>query len=182
MSYPFTSRLLRMLSVLSSRPLFSVAVFTVGLLTVTLGSLTSLPALADQRDHDRARQALERGEILALADILPRIESRIDGRLIDVELDREDGRFVYELTWITRQGRIIESTVNAATGEIIHLEQDEASEQGSRNKEHRRKGERNHEPGIAPETRLERETGESQREQDHDDSELSRDQDEPEHD
>jgi CheY-like chemotaxis protein len=41
------------------------------------------------RDHDRARQAVEAGEVLPLRTILERVEREYPGQVIDVELERE---------------------------------------------------------------------------------------------
>ncbi|MGC9418974.1 MAG: PepSY domain-containing protein [Rhodovulum sp.] len=88
------------------------------------------PAGADRdhgraHDHDRARDALARGEILPLHKILPRLEKRFGGRLLEVELDREDGRLVYEVELITKGGRILEIVVDAATGRVLETEEDD---------------------------------------------------------
>ncbi|WP_026381381.1 PepSY domain-containing protein [Afifella pfennigii] len=98
------------------------------LLTILL--LISPAALAD-KDHDRARDALRRGEILPLAEILPKIERRYRARLLEVELEREDGIIVYELELITRDGRIIELEVDAASGAVIGKEIDRSRRTGS---------------------------------------------------
>ncbi|MFZ4539321.1 PepSY domain-containing protein [Propionivibrio sp.] len=39
-------------------------------------------------DHERARQALEAGEVLPLRTILERVEREYPGQVIDVELER----------------------------------------------------------------------------------------------
>ena len=81
----------------------------------------ALPALADgnDRDHDRARLALERGEVLPLGDILDIAVADSDGRVIEVELERDDGRWIYELTLITSEGRLMELEIDGATGHIL---------------------------------------------------------------
>lgn len=81
----------------------------------------ALPALADgnDRDHDRARLALERGEVLPLGDILDIAVADSDGRVIEVELERDDGRWIYELTQITSEGRLMELEIDGATGRIL---------------------------------------------------------------
>lgn len=67
-------------------------------------------------DHDRARSAVERDEILPLSVILPGLQERFGGRVIKLELEEDDGRYVYELKLITPEGRILELEVDAATG------------------------------------------------------------------
>lgn len=90
------------------------------LLSLPLLIVLALPALADADDHDRARSALERGQILPLSDILTIARDRIgDGRLIEVEFEYHEGRYIYELEMITPDGRMIELELDAATGAEI---------------------------------------------------------------
>lgn len=87
--------------------------------------LPVLPALADggdHHDHERARRALEAGDILPLATLLERTGVEATGRLLEVELEREDGRLVYELKVLTPQGRVIEHYVDARSGTILKTE------------------------------------------------------------
>ncbi len=97
------------------------------LATLLLLSLAmATPALADRAggggsgrggsDHDRARSAVEREEILPLSKILGGVRNRFGGRVIKLELETDDGHYVYELKLITPEGRIIELEVDAATG------------------------------------------------------------------
>jgi uncharacterized membrane protein YkoI len=83
--------------------------------------LFAAPASAE-RDHDRARRALERGEIRPLSAILPEVEERFDARLLEVELEREHDRFVYEMELIAAGGQILEVQVDAASGEVLEHE------------------------------------------------------------
>ena len=50
-------------------------------------------------DHDRARHALERGEILSLADILKKSEQKYAGQLIEAELEDEHGKWFTSLSF-----------------------------------------------------------------------------------
>jgi uncharacterized membrane protein YkoI len=100
------------------------------MLLVTLALVLGLwaggtgPAVAD-RDHERARRALERGEVLPLDVILARIAGHVDGAVLEVELERDDGRFVYELEVMDRRGRLREIEVDAATGTILRDREDD---------------------------------------------------------
>lgn len=94
-------------------------------------ALVALPVSADPSgkghggDHDRARAAVSAGEILPLAALLPTLETRFGARLIEVELDRDDRRLVYEIEMITPAGRILEIEVDAKTGAILEAEEDD---------------------------------------------------------
>lgn len=78
----------------------------------------------DRRDHERARRALEEGRARPLADILTQVRGRLGGEVIDVELDRENGRYIYELKVITPAGQLREVHVDALTAEILKDEED----------------------------------------------------------
>jgi uncharacterized membrane protein YkoI len=86
--------------------------------------LSAGPVLAEKGDHERARAALERGEVLPLATILQRLEGVIDGDVIATEFDRDDGRWIYEIEYIDRDGRVVELEVDAADGSVLKREVD----------------------------------------------------------
>lgn len=92
---------------------------------LALSILTSLPAMADSDDHDQARRALERGEVLPLTRILNIAEGETGGRVIEVEFERDDGRWIYELELLTPGGRLMELDIDGATGRILKSEYDD---------------------------------------------------------
>jgi len=77
-------------------------------------------------DHDYAREALRRGEILPITRILPIVQQRVPGEVIEIELDDDDDgrRIEYEIKVLTPAGRVIEVKVNARTGQIREIEED----------------------------------------------------------
>ena len=74
---------------------------------------------ADRGDHDRARQALEAGEILSLKTVIERIESGAAGQVMDVDLERRHGRWVYEIKLLRPGGALVKLWVNASDGTIL---------------------------------------------------------------
>jgi len=84
--------------------------------------LLATPALADRDDHDRARAALQAGDILPLSSILDAAVAERPGRVIEVELEREVGRWVYELELLSPNGQLYEMELDAATGRILDIE------------------------------------------------------------
>ena len=81
------------------------------------------PAQAgDDDDQDRAFRALEAGEILPLDVILRRVSEVAVGVPIEVELERDDGVWVYYLEIRGPRGRIVELEVDAATGRVLEIE------------------------------------------------------------
>jgi uncharacterized membrane protein YkoI len=83
--------------------------------------LCTSPAHADD-DHEVARRAVERGELLPLAEILERMEREYPGRVLEVELDKDDGRYVYEIEVLQKDGRVIELTYDGKTGKLLETE------------------------------------------------------------
>jgi uncharacterized membrane protein YkoI len=82
--------------------------------------LAGSPARADdRRDHERARAALAAGEIRPLAALLAEVERRYVGVVIETELERDDGRWIYEFKLLPPSGRLFEVKIDAATGAVI---------------------------------------------------------------
>lgn len=79
------------------------------------------PALAGD-DHERARDALSAGEIQPLTAILGRAEQLLGGRMIEAELEREDGLWVYEVKLLRPNGRVVEALFDARSGELLAIE------------------------------------------------------------
>ncbi len=76
-------------------------------------------------DHERARAAVLAGQRLPLSSILAAIESRYGGRILEIELDDDNGRPIYEIELLDDRGRVLELEVDAATGEILDSEYDD---------------------------------------------------------
>ncbi len=78
------------------------------------------PATAqERRDHERARAALEAGQIRPLTDILAEVERRYRGRVIEADLERDDGQWLYELKILPSNGRVFIVELDAATGQFL---------------------------------------------------------------
>lgn len=91
---------------------------------LALIALLAAPAFAGEdgkHDHDRARRALERGEVLPLDRILAAVRARVPGEVVGVELERERGAWVYEVRVIDPSGRRLEVHVDAAKAVILKI-------------------------------------------------------------
>lgn len=94
-------------------------------LLVAIALLLPLPVGGQQgalSDFELAQGAVERGEILPLAEILRLLEVEHPGQVVEVELEISNGLRVYEVELITDGGRLIEVDMDAATGTIVSLE------------------------------------------------------------
>jgi uncharacterized membrane protein YkoI len=75
------------------------------------------------RDHDRARRAVEHGEALPLFDILERVRSQLGGEVVGVAFKRRRDRWVYEFKVLGRGSRLTEIYVDAGSAEILEREE-----------------------------------------------------------
>lgn len=76
-------------------------------------------AVTERRDHERARAALEAGEIRPLSELLTEVERRFRGRVIEADLDRDDGQWLYELKILPPNGRVFIVELDARTGALL---------------------------------------------------------------
>ncbi len=74
---------------------------------------------SDRQDHERARQAVQAGQILPLGRVLERLARDQPGQVLEVELEHDKGHWVYEVKLLQTGGRVIKINVDAATGEVL---------------------------------------------------------------
>jgi uncharacterized membrane protein YkoI len=76
---------------------------------------------AADRDHDQeqARRALEAGEILPLDVILAEVHQRYPGTVVELELTREDRRWVYEVELLADDGRLRKLRIDAKSKQLL---------------------------------------------------------------
>lgn len=76
-------------------------------------------------DHDRARKALQSGEILPLDKILAATAEKYPGQVLEVELEGErvagERIWVYEIKALSPEGKIFKVVVNARTAEVLSM-------------------------------------------------------------
>ncbi|MBI1906601.1 MAG: PepSY domain-containing protein [Rhodocyclales bacterium] len=93
------------------------------LLAVLLLTAWAVPGRADGDDHERARRALEAGEVLPLRTVLDRIEPDHPGQVMEVELEREDGVWVYEIKLLRAGGALVKLEVDARDGSVRRVKE-----------------------------------------------------------
>jgi uncharacterized membrane protein YkoI len=72
-------------------------------------------------DHDVAREALERGEIMPLEKVVAEVRKTISGKLVGVDLERKRGAWVYEIKVLAPDGSMIEVYADARTAVIMKV-------------------------------------------------------------
>ncbi len=90
----------------------------VTVISALLWAVLLMPTLAGagEHDHDRARRAVQAGEVLPLQELLARLARRQPGQVMEVELEREAGRWVYEIKLLKPDGRLIKLQLDARDG------------------------------------------------------------------
>ena len=84
---------------------------------------TRVSYAADNADHERARQAVEAGDVLPLRTILDRVEREYPGQVMEVELDREKGECVYEVKLLRKGGALMKLKILARDGTILDFKE-----------------------------------------------------------
>jgi len=82
-------------------------------------------AWAGALDHERARDALESGQIMPLHEILKSVEQAFNGRVIEVRLvDLAEGLhgWVYDVTLLSPQDNVLRIKVDAGTAVLLRVE------------------------------------------------------------
>lgn len=87
---------------------------------VVVGMLLVTPTWADRKgDHDRARAAVLAGEVMPLPDVLTRLQRSHSGQVLELELEREDGRWIYEVTLLRSDGQLLRLELDARTAQVL---------------------------------------------------------------
>ncbi|MCW8830612.1 MAG: PepSY domain-containing protein [Gammaproteobacteria bacterium] len=94
--------------------------------SLLFGIVVSSNALADD-DLEQVRELVKSGEIIPLEQLLKKVadEKQDKLRLLDVELEREKGRLVYELELVDEQGVVRELLFDAKTGAALGEEEED---------------------------------------------------------
>ena len=97
---------------------WSPLVLAILLLTVLVG------AIADD-DHLDARRLTQAGQILPLEAILETVSRQYPGRVLEVELERESGGYIYEIEILGPSGEVWEVEIDAVNGRLLKSERED---------------------------------------------------------
>ncbi|MBV7457503.1 PepSY domain-containing protein [Acidovorax sp. sif1233] len=104
-------------------------------------ALATPHALASgKEDHDRARQAVQAGQVLPLPVVLERLQREVPGQVLEVELEQEQDRWIYEIKLLTPAGRLTKVKLDARTTEVLRIKSRDDQRTG---REHRQERPRN---------------------------------------
>src|SRR5437667_4786343 len=92
----------------------------VSLVAVALVLVCAAWVMADD-DHTRARKAHEAGQIVSLQAILDRVQAEFTGSPVAIELDDDDGPWVYKVKLLTTAGAIVKLEYDARDGRLLRV-------------------------------------------------------------
>lgn len=92
----------------------------VGLSAAVLMSAGTASADSERLRQSEVRELREEGKILPMETILQRARAAQPGQIVEVELDREDGRYVYEVKLIDDGDRVHKLELDAASGDVLN--------------------------------------------------------------
>jgi uncharacterized membrane protein YkoI len=76
-----------------------------------------------EHGRNELRRDVERGEARPLSEILAAVGAKYPGEVVKVEVERHDGRWMYELRVLDGKGRIFEIHVDARTAAIERVKE-----------------------------------------------------------
>jgi len=103
------------------------------LLLLGLAGPAWLPVQASDRDEvDRVRAAVQAGELLPLTQVLERLQRSHPGQVLEVELERADGRWVYEVKLLQAGGRLLKLELDGRSAAVLKQRVKQAASAASR--------------------------------------------------
>ena len=88
------------------------------LVLLFIASSLSLMARADDDSKEVRRLVMEK-EIIPLERLLPSIRRHGDWKLLEIELEQDDDKLIYEVELLDDQGRVYEIRYDAKTGQEL---------------------------------------------------------------
>jgi uncharacterized membrane protein YkoI len=75
-------------------------------------------AIADD-DHLKAKRLHQSGDIVSIEQILSKVRQSNQGRVLEIDLEDEEGRYLYEIELVDSKGDVHKFLFDARTGEQI---------------------------------------------------------------
>jgi uncharacterized membrane protein YkoI len=74
--------------------------------------------------QDRAREAVQQGEILPLSDIRRRVRDQFGGKIVAVDLaegQEDDAPWIYDIRVLSPEGRVLSVQMDASDGQVLEV-------------------------------------------------------------
>ena len=105
---------------------------------LALVSLISINVAHAERDDDsrEVRKMVQAGKVMPLEQLLNKNRDRLQGRVLDLEMERERNRVVYEVKTLDAKGVVHKARIDAQTGEWIDMPAREKRKYKEEHREH----------------------------------------------
>ncbi len=100
-------------------------IYLVACLSLLLTVLATAPSPSLADDMDRVRELRSTDSILPLSQILILVEKQYPGTLLEVELEEEKGKVIYEMELLGKDKVVHRIKVNARSGNIIFVDKED---------------------------------------------------------
>lgn len=91
-------------------------------LALVIGMINNI-SLTHADDYDnlssQVLQWVKEGKVIPFDSLMKRYQSRLNGRLLDLEVEREHGRIIYELEMIKADSIVYEIKIDAQSGKWL---------------------------------------------------------------
>lgn len=94
-------------------------------LSILVSAMLAVSLAQADESASVARQLLKEGKIMPLQEILTKAKVIKPGQVIETDLEKDDGRYIYELEILDEQGQVWELELDAQTGEFVELENED---------------------------------------------------------
>ncbi|PIS18556.1 MAG: hypothetical protein COW19_10310 [Zetaproteobacteria bacterium CG12_big_fil_rev_8_21_14_0_65_55_1124] len=88
-------------------------------------ALTLAPQSSLADDMDRVRELRSTSSIMPLSQLLQEVEKQYPGTLLEVELEEEKGRVIYEMELLGEDRVVRTLKVNARNGKILSVDRED---------------------------------------------------------
>ena len=99
----------------------SAPVLSRGLALLLAACAMTAATAGSKDDHERARAAVQAGEVLPLPALLERLQRTHPGQVLELELERDDGRWIYEVRLLQADGQLLKLELDARTAQVLKM-------------------------------------------------------------
>ena len=85
-------------------------------------------AMADTKD----KQAITEAPTLSMIQAIEIANTEVPGIVLEAELENEDGTTIYEIEIVNAEGLEMEVEINAESGEVLLVEEDDGEKKGKK--------------------------------------------------
>jgi uncharacterized membrane protein YkoI len=105
-------------------PAVAVAAFVCASTSLVVAEDSTETSSNDDLQQEEAREAVKQGLVRPLEEILTEVRKTFKGDIIEIEFEKDDGKYIYEIELIRPDGHLVEVKVDAKTLEMVEVEDD----------------------------------------------------------